>query len=419
MKVLYLAPRPAQDGPLTAYSFLDEEITALAAAGVRPYVLLKRARTVREENGVVRWPLPPARSLSARGRTLGFLLRDAASMPPANLLSPRELYHAGRIERVAAELVRREGIDLVHSHFAWPEGVGGSLVSQTTGVPLVASLRGADILLDANIDYGARERPFFDRNLRRLLRTADRTLYFSDYMRQEGIRLGARPDRARTVDKAVDLSHFSVIPDRVAARRQLGFGERPMILTVGGLIPRKGIDVILAALARLRGSFDFSFVVCGEGEEREPLLSLARRLSLEDRVHFVGQVSREEIPKYFGACEIFVLASVMEAAGNVLFEAMGAARPIVCTSSGGPGEYVEDGVTGFVVPVRDSAALADRIGALLADPSLGDRLGREGLRQASTRYSSPRLVRDLIGIYDEVLDTRRAAAGARRTRLAS
>jgi glycosyltransferase involved in cell wall biosynthesis len=418
VKVLYLAPQPKREGMLTAYSFLDEEITALASTGVRAYVLSRRDQRVREDRGVVRWPLPRERSLGARGRSMRFLLGSSLSMPPANLLSFGDWYQAARVERVAADVVRREKVDVVHSHFAWPDGLGGSLVKRTTGVPLVACLRGADILIDQEIDYGARERPFFDRNLKRLLPAADRTLYFSEFMRDAAIRLGARADHAITVRKAVDLSQFSVVQDRAAARRELGFGDRPMILAVGGLIPRKGIDVILEALARLRQSFDFSFVVCGEGPERDALISLARRLSLDDRTHFMGRVSREEIPKFFGACEIFVLASVLEAAGNVLFEAMGAARPIVCTQAGGPSEYVEDGVSGFVVPVRDIDALSQRVATLLADPALRDQLGAEGRRRALTHYAYPRLVRDIIDVYEEVLEKHHAAGRARGLRFA-
>lgn len=414
MKVLYLAPQAKRDGPLTAYSFLDEEITALASAGIEAYVLSRRTARVETQNGIIRWPLPRERSLRERARSARFLLQSSSAMPSANLLSIPDWYQAGRVERIAAELVQREGIDVVHSHFAWPDGLGGILVKQMTDVPLVACLRGADVLIDPEIGYGSRERRFYDRNLRRLLQRADRTLYFSRFMQEEATTLGAPAARARTIEKAVDLSRFGVIEERARARQELGFGARPMILTVGGLIPRKGIDVILEALARLRPSFDFTFVVCGEGPERETLQALSRRLSLDDRTHFLGRVGRDEIPKLFGACEVFVLASVLEAAGNVLFEAMGSGRPIVCTAAGGPSEYVQDGLTGFVVPVRDSSALADRIGKLLADDGLRNRLGLEGLRRAHTRYSYPRLVRDIIGVYEDVLNDREALDPVRR-----
>jgi glycosyltransferase involved in cell wall biosynthesis len=409
MKVLYLAPQPKREGPLTAYSFLDEEIRALAGAGVRAYVLSRRTQAPREDHGVVRWPLRREQSLRGRGESMPFMLRSSAGMHPANLLSFGEWYRAALVERTAAQVIEQEKIDVVHSHFAWPNGLGGSLARRATGVPLVACLRGADILVDEAISYGARDWPFFDRNLKRLLKTADRTLYFSEFMREEAIGLGAPAERAQTVQKAVDLSQFRVIEDRPKVRRELGFGDRPMILTVGGLIPRKGIDVILHALAGLRQKHDFSFVICGDGPEREALQGLARQLSLEDRTHFMGVVNRDEIPKFFGACEIFVLASVLEAAGNVLFEAMGAGRPIVCTRAGGPGEYVEDGVTGFVVPIRDSAALGARIDTLLTEPVLRDRLGEAGRQRALTKFAYPRLIRDIISVYEQVVRQRGAA----------
>jgi glycosyltransferase involved in cell wall biosynthesis len=409
MKVLYITPQATRDSAVAKYTFLDEEIAALRTGGIRPYVLSRRVRKVEERDGIVLWPLPRERSARARIRSVGFMVRSAANMPPANLLSVFDWYQAGRIERVAAEVVRREKIDLVHSHFGWPDGLGGSLVKATTKVPLVACLRGSDILIDESIDYGSRSRPFYDRNLRRLLRTADRTLYFSKFMAATGIELGAEATRTTVLHKAVDLSQFGVTADRAAAREALGLGRKPMFLTVGSLIARKGIDLILESLARIREEFDFSFVICGDGPERETLGALARRLSLEDRTHFVGRITREEIPKYFGACEIFVLASVLEAAGNVLFEAMAAARPIVCTAAGGPDEYVEDGVTGFVVPVGDAAAMADRMRALLRDERLRDELGKEGRHRALTQYAYPRLVSDILNVYGEVLGHGHAA----------
>jgi glycosyltransferase involved in cell wall biosynthesis len=418
MKVLYLTPQSKTDAALTKYTFLDEEIGALRSAGIQPYVLSRRAKTIETRNGMVVWPLPREGSAAMRGRTLGFLLRSSAAMPPANLLAVTDWYQAARVERVAADLIRREKVDLVHSHFAWPDGLGGSLATSVTNVPLVACLRGSDVLVDPSIDYGSRGREFYDRNLRGLLRRADRTLYFSDFMREKAIELGADAGRTTILRKAVDLSHFGVVEDRAAARDALGLGRRAMILTVGGLIPRKGIDLILNALAPLRNDFDFSFVICGDGPERDNLQALANRLSLADRTHFAGRVSREEIPRFFAACEIFVLASVLEAAGNVLFEAMASARPIVCTAAGGPAEYVRDGVSGFVVPVGDAPAMTDRLHVLLQDPALRDRLGREGRRLALDEYAYPRLVKDIVSVYDRVLGERRALASARGLRLA-
>jgi glycosyltransferase involved in cell wall biosynthesis len=222
-------------------------------------------------------------------------------------------------------------------------------------------------------------------------------------MRDHALTLGARPERARVIRKGVDLSQFTVANDRQALRRELGLGTRPMVLTVGGLIPRKGIDQILDALRRIHTSNEFSFVICGDGPERGNLEALAARYGLADRVVFEGRVDRETIPKFFAACDVFVLASIMEAAGNVLFEAMAAGRPVICTDSGGPGEYVVEGETGFVVPVRDPEKLAARIKRLLDDPGLQDALGSEGRRRTVGQFSYDRMVSDLVDVYQEVL----------------
>ena len=101
-----------------------------------------------------------------------------------------------------------------------------------------------------------------------------------------------------------------------------------MILTVAGLIRRKGVHHLLEAAARLRPTHDFSVVICGEGVEHERLQQLSDTLGLGDRTYFRGRVDRQAISQYFAACDVFVLASTLEAAGNVLLEAMarGASR---------------------------------------------------------------------------------------------
>ena len=95
-----------------------------------------------------------------------------------------------RIEDAAARLIAREGIDVVHSHFGWPAGVGGSLAAQATGTPLVTSLRGTDVLVRPDLAYGLRLNPGYDVNLQHLFRTAARVLVATSFMRIRGHRRG-------------------------------------------------------------------------------------------------------------------------------------------------------------------------------------------------------------------------------------
>jgi glycosyltransferase involved in cell wall biosynthesis len=403
VKVLYLVPQPKRPDRIGAYTFIDEEVEALAAAGIDALVLSTAAPFDARHRGVQLRSALSRRSPLRNVGTAAFLLRQVTNVPGRNLTSLVKTFRTARLEHVAADIVRREKVDLIHSHFAWPQGFGGMLAHSATRRPLVATLRGTDILLEPSIQYGRRTDPCFDRAVRRLLRLADRTVYFSRYMRDKGLALGARPEAARMIRKGVDLTQFTVAADRPALRAELGLGSAPMVMTVAGLIPRKGVDHIIEALASLGGSREFTFVVCGEGPERPALEALASQRGMTDRVRFVGRVDRSMMPRYFAACDIFVLASIVEAAGNVLFEAMAAGRPIVCTDSGGPPEYVRDGETGFVVAVGDRGAMAARIGQLLDDAGLQDRLGAEGRRRTIGEFGYQRMVQDIIAVYDETL----------------
>jgi glycosyltransferase involved in cell wall biosynthesis len=410
MRVLYLVPQAKSPERLGAYTFLDEEIEALASAGIEAFVLSSAAKEDKWCRGARLCSLDARTSVANRLMT-PILLARSTGLTRRAVRHPVRAYRAAFIEQVATTIVQDERIDLIHSHFAWPKGLGGAMVRAATGRPLIASFRGTDILVNAAIGHGRRRHPLFDGNVRTLLRQADLTLYFSDYMRTQALSLGARPESARVIRKGVDLSRFHPVDDRLALRQQLGFGSRPMILTVAGLIPLKAIDRILLALARLqRADRDFTFVVCGEGPERRNLEKLSAELGMADRVVFAGRVERAAVPRYFAACDVFVLASIVESSPNVLLEAMAAGRPVVCTDAGGPAEYVSDGQTGFVVPIGDDRAIAARVEQLLDNPRLADALGAEGRRRTIDQLDYRRMVRDVVDVYHETLGRSRRGA---------
>jgi phosphatidylinositol alpha-1,6-mannosyltransferase len=133
-----------------------------------------------------------------------------------------------------------------------------------------------------SIGYGMRIDPFYDRLIRRVMKRADRALYVSDFLYDQARRLGAPASNARIVRNAVDAGRFDA-RDRAALRRELDLDGRPVILTVAGLVPVKGVDHLLEAAALLRTSHEFTFVIAGEGSYAKRLKQLAARLSLQDR----------------------------------------------------------------------------------------------------------------------------------------
>lgn len=385
MRVLHLAPPADRPDRLTAHSFIDEEIVALRAAGVRCVTLS---------------PAAPA-TLAERAGATAFAMRHAARLPAPALRSARETLHAARIEHAAAQLIRDDAIDLVHSHFGWPAGFGGALAAADAGVPLVASLRGMDLLTAPEIGYGLRLDPAYDAAIAQLVRAADRTLYATEYMRARGITTGAPASRTIVVRKGVDLQRFRPPADRAAAQAAIGVSG-PMILAVGTLSPRKNLRLVLDALAPLRDR-PWTFVIVGEGAERDRLAAHASAAGIGDRVRFAGPIGRADIGRYFAAADLFVHAAVMEAAGNVILEALAAGCPIVCTDAGGPTEYVSDGATGFVVAPGDADAMTQRIRQLLASPALRCAMANAARASAERDFAYARMIGDLVDIYADLV----------------
>lgn len=405
LRVLSLVPLGRDARKLSRYSFLDEELRALAAAGVDVFVFSALPGAYADDGGVHVRPLP-SDSISWRLRAARFYASHLKAVPLANLADPRQAYRAIRAECAAIDLIRAERIDIVHSYFGWPKGYGGQIIKAETGIPLVAGLRGADINVLPQHQYGARLDPCFDRSVRRLLQAADRTVSVSDFLRRRAIELGAPVETADVILKGVRLDLFDGAR-RPEARVALGLGQTPLILAVAGLGPIKGVGDILTAMAMVAGQgLTFRLVICGEGEEREQLERRTVSLGLSDRVTFAGRVARDAIADYFAAADVFVHGALIEASGNVLLEAMGAGLPAVCTDAGGPSEYVAHGDTGFVVPVADPAAMAERVAWLLNHTAERQQMGVRARARAESGFGYDRMIDETVSLYRSLLAAR-------------
>jgi glycosyltransferase involved in cell wall biosynthesis len=391
-----MAPPSAGPNRLTAHSFIDEEIVALAAAGVECVVVSDAIAPPPSVGAVPVVPVPVNPGTGEIAGVLRFAARHAPRIPWTT--AGWELMHALRIEEAAARAIAAHRIDVIHSHFAWPAGFGGALAAAETGVPLIASLRGMDLLASDALGYGLRRDAAFARALRRLLATATRTVYATEFMRTAAIDAGAPDDRTIVIRKGVDLGRFHPAADRRLARRSLGLGA-PVILAVGTLIPRKRHDLLIDALAPLADR-PWTLVICGEGPDRPALEAQALALGVGDRVRFAGQVDRDAVARHFSAADIFVHPAALEAAGNVILEALASGVPVVCTDAGGPREYVVDGQTGFVVPADDRRALTAQIRLLLEQPALRAAVSLAARTTAERVYDYRRMVGDYADVYE-------------------
>lgn len=176
-------------------------------------------------------------------------------------------------------------------------------------------------------------------------------------------------------EKKCHISFLTVDVDKYIQKPQ-GQGKGK-ILCVGSLIERKGVDLLLKALAEVKSEFEL--YLAGGGDEKENLIRLAKELKIENQVHFLGQLSREELLKHYGDSDLFVLPTREDCFALVILEAMCSKLPIVCSRyADGAYDLIEEGKNGFVEDPYDTKAFAEKIELLLKDKAL-----RETMRERS------------------------------------
>lgn len=212
------------------------------------------------------------------------------------------------------------------------------------------------------------------------------------------------PERIHVVPLGIDLARFGG-GDRAAARAQLDLDpQRPLVLSIGRLVPIKRLDRLLRAFAQAVVLVpDARLVVVGDGPEREPLTALAEDLGITSHTTFAGWSRDSQI--WYAAADVVALTSHREGTPLALIEAAAASRPVVATDVGGVADIVDDGVSGYVVGADDIAAIADAIVRVLADPRHADAMGRAAFER-SDRWTADRLVGDLDRLYRDLLAAR-------------
>ena len=165
-------------------------------------------------------------------------------------------------------------------------------------------------------------------------------------------------------------------------------GGRQRLAYLGRLVPQKGVDVLIAAVALLGGRFpSLRLAIAGEGDERAALEAQVVRLGLASRVEFVGALAHDAVHRFLAAADIVVMPSRAEPFGLVALEAAQMARPVVASAVQGLPEIVTHGETGLLVPPDDAPALADAIAMLLEDPARARALGAAARRRAEIKFA--------------------------------
>ncbi len=242
----------------------------------------------------------------------------------------------------------------------------------------------------------------------------------------------ARPSRLAIVPCGFDPDELW--PVKETARARLGLpAEGFIILQLGRMVPRKGVDNVIRALQCLQnehrvaaqllvvggdahalGATAHAAAVPPEDAELRRLSALAAELGVAAQISFTGAQPRERLREYYSAANVFVTTPWYEPFGITPLEAMACATPVIGSSVGGIRTTVIDGKTGFLVPPNDPARLASRIALLAREPRLAERLGWTGLRRAHRHFTWRRVAMQMASVYRSVLRERAGLALASR-----
>ncbi|MFJ4090347.1 glycosyltransferase family 4 protein [Kitasatospora sp. NPDC089913] len=287
-----------------------------------------------------------------------------------------------RVTRRAAEILRAEGCDSVWFGAAAPLGLMAPALRRAGAGRLLGMTHGHEAAWA--------QLPVARQLLRRIGEGTDVLTYLGEYTRSRiAAAVGPEPAaRMAQLPPGVDERTFHPDSGGAAVRERLGLADRPVVVCVSRLVPRKGQDTLIEAMPQILAEVpDTVLLIVGGGPYRAELEKLVDARGVRSAVRFTGSVPWEELPAHYGAGDVFAMPCRtrrggldVEGLGIVYLEASATGLPVVAGDSGGAPDAVLEGETGYVVPGGTPSAAAERIVRLLRDEELRRRMGEAGRR---------------------------------------
>ncbi len=267
----------------------------------------------------------------------------------------------------------------VHCGQIFSSGLAGWLCKQMFQIPYVVWVYGSET---ARLARGGPTREL----MVRILEDSDWVVTNSDMTSDEFRRFGVTDRKIRRVYPGVDPEVFRPLPKNPDWVNRLGLKNKKVLLTVARLDQRKGHDMVLRALGRLKDR-NLVYLIPGRGREEQRLRELTSELGLKDQVQFLGFIENEDLPTIYNLCDLFVmpnrvtqgtaLAGDIEGFGITFVEAGACEKPVIGGRSGGAVEAVLHGQTGLLVDPDSETEVAETIETLLSDSNLAHTLGKQ------------------------------------------
>jgi len=378
LHVLTLTPFYPSENDDVFGCFIAEQVEALAQAGM--------VNTVFALQPFYRKKVRP-RSGGVEARWLRYF-----SWPGGVGLPTAGAFVFARMVSQVRELQRLQKIDLIHAHAPLPCGHAAMLLSHELGLPYVVSVHGLDAYATAQVRGRAGQ--WCRRICQRVYRSSRRVICVSEKVREQVLAGTAGGCRTSVVYNGVNPEMFSLAEESPS--------QQPSVLSVGNLIPIKGHDELVRAIASLSPEFpELTLEIIGSGEELSRLQALARERGIANRIHFLGRQTRNQVAEAMRRCTLFALPSRFEGLGCVYLEAMSAGKPVIGCRGQGIAEIIQHGTNGFLVGAENEEELALAIAMLLRDGRLRARLGASARDTILDRLTLTQQAESLSRIYRE------------------
>ncbi len=273
--------------------------------------------------------------------------------------------------------------DVIHAHYAVPQGFLGVLLKRVRRKPLVVTLHGSDITL-----LGRGTARFL---VKFVLDNCDAIIAVSEFLKREALKLGAEEEKIRVIYSGVPGSGAPAF--KPVEKFEL---QGRIITFIGSLVWQKGVDILIRAFRDVKEKFpDAELVLVGDGREKNNLQKISRELGV--RANFLGY--REDPGSVLEKSAVLVLPSREEGFGLALLEAMAAGVPVVASRVGGIEEIVEHGYNGILVEKENPEELAERIIRVLEDRELREKLIKNG-RESLKKFSWKKMGSEVDAVYE-------------------
>ncbi|HRY27845.1 MAG TPA: glycosyltransferase family 4 protein [Candidatus Moranbacteria bacterium] len=303
--------------------------------------------------------------------------------------------------RFSKKLAKENKYDLTHSFFSVPCGVISLLLKRKFRIPYIISLRGSDVP-----GYSERFTALY-KIITPIIKKVWREAYFviANSQGLAELSLKSSPEKEiGIIPNGIDIEEF--FPDLSKKNK-----DQFTIICVSRVTPRKGIRFLIQAFNVLSRRYDYiKLVIVGDGNERASLEDLVQALGLKEKVLFTGPVLHEKVLGYYQKANIFALPSMNEGMSNTMLEALACGLPLVATDTGGTKELIEDGQNGFIVKMKESHDLAEKIEKFLLNRNLEKEMGQKS-RELAEKLDWSVVANKYIDLYDKTVRLRKIKQG--------